>query len=168
MIYGERTLQADADNFGVMLTMAGALAQQTREFDLDKEEKLTRAEDYVNKALGILDTAPRPNPNVTDSQWEVAKNDYRSEAHGALALAAMAREELEDAIAEFRTAVEIGSTRNPNIELMLAKGLTDAGKHDEAITVLDSLLADAQVAPQIHKLAEQQRLYTLQEKEKQE
>ena len=44
LLYGERTLEADPKNYGAMTIMAAALAQKTREFDLDKEEKLARAE----------------------------------------------------------------------------------------------------------------------------
>ena len=58
--------------------MATAMAQRTREFDLDKEEKLGRATEYANKALEIVEVAPRPNAQVTDAIWEQAKGDFRA------------------------------------------------------------------------------------------
>jgi len=167
MVYGERTLEADPDNFDVMIMMATALAQRTREFDLDKEEKLSRATELANQSLTILETAPRPRADVTDAQWDGAKNEYRAEAHGALGFAAMAREETEQAIEEFRTAVNLSQAPNPNVQLMLARELSEVGNHGEAINVLDTMLADPQASPQVRQLAEQQRQYALQEQEKQ-
>src|SRR5580704_13581290 len=42
--YAERTLEADPKSYEARLLIAGELARGTREFDLDKEEKLARSE----------------------------------------------------------------------------------------------------------------------------
>lgn len=42
VIYAERTLESDPDNYVAMLMLASAIPQRTREFDLDREEKLAR------------------------------------------------------------------------------------------------------------------------------
>ena len=113
MVYGERTLEADPKNYAVMVIMSSTLAQKTREFDLDKEEKLSRAEKLANDALKILETAPRPRPEVTDQQWEEAKNEFRSQAYEGLGLVAAARKNNEKAIAEFKKALEVSGSPNP-------------------------------------------------------
>ncbi|HSW51065.1 MAG TPA: hypothetical protein VLH09_12865, partial [Bryobacteraceae bacterium] len=54
IVYAERTLEADKEHYQAMLLLAGAIAQRTREHDLDREEKLKAAEGYANKALELL------------------------------------------------------------------------------------------------------------------
>ncbi len=165
MIYGERTLEVDPNNYMVMLAMAGALAQRTREFDLDKEEKLKRSADYANTALKILETAPRPNPNITDEQWEAAKKDFRAQAFEALGIGAMVRKDFDQAVAQFKTAIDAGATPNPGTKLRLAAALNEKGNHDEAIAMIDEILADANLHPQIRSIAQNERLRATQLKE---
>src|ERR1022692_3054726 len=43
IVYGNRSLEADPKSFQAMLLVSGQLAQGTKEFDLDKDEKVTRA-----------------------------------------------------------------------------------------------------------------------------
>lgn len=165
MLYGERTLEADPNSYTVMLAMAAALAQRTREFDLDKEEKLKRTEDYAGKAMEVIETAPRPNPSITDQQWEEAKGDLRSQAHEALGMAAMVRKDYEKAVNEFKTAIDVGSTPNPVTEVRLGSALNLAARHDEAIAVLDKLMEDPQLDPQIRSFMQAERLKAVKAKE---
>jgi len=165
MIYGERTLEADPNNYVVMLAMANALAQRTREFDLDKEEKLKRAEDLANKALELLATAPRPNPQVTDEQWEQAKADFSSQAHEALGLVALVRKNYNVAVEEFKKAIDIAHTPNAATKVRYAAALNQQGNHDEAIVVLDDVLSDAQLHPTIRQIAQSERLRAVKLKE---
>jgi hypothetical protein len=70
VIYAERTLEADPKNFQAMLMLAGGIAQRTREHDLDREDKLARVDKLANQAMEIAKTSPKPNPQITDEQWE--------------------------------------------------------------------------------------------------
>jgi tetratricopeptide (TPR) repeat protein len=157
LIYGDRTLKIDPDNYAVMTMMATALAQRTREFDLDKEEKLKRATDYANKSMKVLETAPRPNPQVTDEAWAQAKKDFVSQAHEALALVAVARKDFDTAIAEFKTSVEMSPSPNPATKIRMANALNQAGKYDEALALTDQILADPQLNPQVRRFVDQER-----------
>jgi len=49
VFYGERLLEADPKNAFALVTLAGETARHTREYDLDKEEKLAKAEKYANR-----------------------------------------------------------------------------------------------------------------------
>src|SRR5262249_1439755 len=66
IIYGERTLEADPKHYPTMLILASTIAGRTREFDLDKEEKLARVEKLTKDADALLKTATKMNPNMTD------------------------------------------------------------------------------------------------------
>src|SRR4051794_38381599 len=99
-VYAERTLEADPQNFQAMLMLANGIAGRTREFDLDREEKLGRAEKYAKQAMDTLKTAQKPNPQITDEQWAAGKKDVESEAHVALGQIAMVRKKYDVASQE--------------------------------------------------------------------
>lgn len=165
MIYGERTLEVDPNNFAVMLMMATGLAQRTRKFDLDKEEKLKRATDLATRALALIEKAPRPNPQVSDQQWEMAKKDFQAQAYEALGLVELVREDYPKAIDWFKKSIDVGFSPNPATKLRLAAAYTGAGNYDEAIAAIDDILKDPQLHPQIRQIAESERMRALQLKE---
>ena len=157
MVYGERALEVDPDNIFVLLALANGLAQKTREFDLDKEEKLRRATELANHAIEVLKTAPRPNPRITDEQWEAAKNDFRAQAYEALGMVAMVRKDFAKAVEQFKKAIDVGTTPNAGTKVRLAAALTGAGNYNEAIVTLDDVLGDPQLNPVIRRIAEAER-----------
>jgi len=166
IVYAERTLEADPNHYQAMLMLAGAIAQRTREFDLDREEKLKVAEGYANKALEILKTAPRPNPGITDEQWAMAKKDFEAQAHEAFALAALARNQPDKAVEEFKLTLASASEPDPSTMVRLAAAYTKGNKFDEAISTLDKVLAMANLHPQVRNVAQAERQRAVQLKAK--
>ena len=162
--YCEQTLAADPGNYQAMLMMARNIAAHTKEFDLDREEKLARVEKYAKEAETTLQTAAKPNPSLTDDQWTAAKKDLISQSHEALAMAAMARKKYDVAITEFKTAVEGASTPDPATMVRLGAAYNLAGKHDDAVAVLDKVMAMNDVPPQIKQFAQAERVRALQAK----
>lgn len=155
VIYAERTLEADKDNYMAMLMLATGLAQRTREFDLDKEEKLARAEKYATTAIGLIKAAEKPNPQITDEQWLAVKKDSEAQAHEALGIAAMLRKKHDVAIQEFKAGLELSP--EPTMLVRLASAYNESGKPDEAIAALDKLNAVPDVHPQIKQIAQNER-----------
>jgi tetratricopeptide (TPR) repeat protein len=164
MIYAERTLEADPKNYASMLMLATGLAKRAREHDLDLEEKLTRSDKYAKSALETLKDAPKPNPQLTDEQWEAAKKDFNAQAHETFALAAMLRKKYDVAISEFKQAVDGAATPDPATMVRLAQVYNLAGKPDLAIPVLDKVMAGADVHPQIKQFAQDERKRAIQAK----
>ncbi len=163
-IYAERTLEADPKNYMAMLMLASGIAQRTREFDLDREEKLTRSEKYARDAQALIKTSPKPRPDITDEQWESAKKDFYAQAHESLALGAMVRKKYDVAIEEFKTAISISSTPDPATMVRLGAAYNLAGKHDDAIAVLDKVMTMADVHPQIKQFAQAEKVRAVQAK----
>jgi tetratricopeptide (TPR) repeat protein len=157
-IYCERTLEADPKNYAAMLMLASGIAQRTREHDLDKEDKLTRAEKFANDAVAAVKAAAKPRPDITDEQWEGARKDFLAQAHESLGIAAMVRKKYDVAVANFKTAIETGPTPDQATQVRLASALNFSSQFDEAITVLDKLLADANLNPTIRQFASQEKL----------
>jgi tetratricopeptide (TPR) repeat protein len=164
IVFAERALkEGDPKSYDAMLMLAETYAQRTREFDLDKEEKLGKVDKLANEALGVLKTAQKPNPNVTDEQWTGAVKEYTARAHQALGLAAMIRKKYDVAITELKQAVEIGGG-DPATQVRLASAYDADGKYDDALAILDKLLAQPDVHPTIKQFAQAERVRALQGK----
>jgi tetratricopeptide (TPR) repeat protein len=153
LIYGERVLEINPKNFQTTLMIGEILAQRTRENDLDKEEKLTRAEKLLKGTIDNLNTAQKPNPQLTDAQWEDGKKMLIAEAHNGLGLVALDRKKYDEAATEFRTAMDT-DPQEPTYAVRLASSLQSEGKNDEAIALCDKILAMPQLHPQIKAVTE--------------
>lgn len=162
MLYGERTLEADPKNYATMLIMASAIAQKTREHDLDKEEKLNRSEKLVKDAGEALKTATKPNPQITDEQWAGMKKDFDAQGHEAMGIVAMQRKKYDVAISEFKGAVEV--TNDPATMVRLAQVYNMAGKPDEAIAMSDKVMGMADISPAFKQFAQAEKARAVQAK----
>ncbi|MCC6343798.1 MAG: hypothetical protein IT166_16465 [Bryobacterales bacterium] len=160
MLYAERTLEADPKSYPTMLIMATGLAQRTREFDLDKEEKLAKAEKLANQAGELLKTAQKPNPAMTDEQWAAAKKDFEGQQHEALGLVALGRKKYDVAITEMKAAVDASGDAANMVRLGQVYNM--AGKPDEAIATLEKVMAMADVPQQIKQIAQAERARAVQ------
>jgi len=150
-IYAERILEVNPKSFQAQLMIGEMLASRTRENDLDKEEKLTKAEKSLNDAIANVNSAQKPNPQLTDEQWAEGKKYVVASAHNGLGMTALVRKKYDSAISEFKLAAE--TDPQPAYNVRLASAYESAGKHDEAIAVCDKVLADPQLHPQIKTVA---------------
>ena len=152
-IFNERALDSNAKSFQAMLALGEILAQRTRENDLDKEEKLTKADKYLNGTIEALKTAVKPNPQLPDAQWEEIKKFMTAQAHNDLGLVALTRKKYDVAITEFKVAYD--GDAQPAYQVRLASAYQSSGNNQEAIVICDKLLADPQLHPQIRQVAQQ-------------
>ncbi len=153
-IYNERALEVNPKSFQASLALGEMLAQRTRENDLDKEEKLAKADKYLNGTIEDLKTAQKPNPQLPDAQWEEAKKYLTARAHNGLGLVALDRKKYDVAITEFKTAAE-GDPQEPTFQVRLASAYQMSGNNTEAAAICDKLLADPNLHPQIRQAAQQ-------------
>ena len=152
--YAERALEVNPKYFQATLMLSELLAQNTRENDLDKEEKLGKAEKYAHDTIQLVKEAAKPNPQIPDQQWDDAKKDLTAEAHNALGLAALTRKKYDAATAEFKSAADGVAHAEPAYLVREASALNSGGKYDEAIAICDKIMADQQVHPQIRQVAQ--------------
>jgi tetratricopeptide (TPR) repeat protein len=150
-IYAERILEVNPKSFQAQLMIGELLAGRTRENDLDKEEKLTKAETNLTAAITNVNAASKPNPQLTDAQWDEGKKYVVAQAHNGLGMVALVRKKYDVAITEFKTAAD--TDPQPAYMVRLASAYESAGKHDEAIAMVDKVLADPQLHPQIKQVA---------------
>ena len=165
-VYFERALEVNPKSITALSSLAKLTAEGTREFDLDKEEKLTKADGYAKKTLEIAPTVPKPNANMTDEQWEAQKKDTMAQAHEALAAALMVRKKHDAAIAEYKLALETGSQPDPATMVRLGIAYNTAGKFDDSIAMLDKVIAIPDVHPQIKQVAANEKVKAVMNKKK--
>jgi len=153
-LYAERALAADPKNFQASLMLSEMIAQHTRENDLDREDKLAKADKYGNDAIATLNAATKPNPQLTDQQWEEAKKDLIARAHDALGMSALVRKKYDVAINEFKAAVTDAAHPEPAFEVRLASAYSAAGKYDDAIATAEKVMGQADTPTQIKQVAQ--------------
>jgi tetratricopeptide (TPR) repeat protein len=141
LLYGERTLEANPDNVGTMLALANAIPMRTREFDLDRDEKLAKAEDFAKRALTLVPNLEKPNPDLLDDQWLMAKKDFMSSAYESLGLVSMKRKAFDSAEEHFRKGLEMSPQQTAAGFFYLGQALNSQGKNEEAISALDQAIA---------------------------
>jgi tetratricopeptide (TPR) repeat protein len=154
VFYGERLLEADPKNAFALVTLAGETARHVREFDLDKEEKLTKADKYATAALEAAKTMPKPRPDIPDQQWDSARKDMQAQAYEALGQTALMRKKFDDSIADYKKALEVQSTPDPATWVRLGQAYEDSGKLDEATEAFDKAINTPNVNPQVKSVAE--------------
>jgi tetratricopeptide (TPR) repeat protein len=155
-VYAERTIEADPQNFQAMLMLAAGIAQHTREFDLDREEKLAKATKYAEQAMATIPNAPKP-AQFTDEQWAGVKKDSTADAHAALGQCAVVRKKYDVAVQEYKTAVDSAATPEPANIVRLANAYNLNKQPDAAIATLDRLKTMTDVSAAITAAATNER-----------
>jgi uncharacterized protein HemY len=153
IVYGNRALEADPKNFQSMLLVSRQLAQGTKEFDLDKDDKEKRATKLANDAIATIAAAAKPNPNLSDEQWTSIKKDLTADAHETLGVIAIVDKKYDAAITEFKTAIDGAAKAEPATMLRLSGTYDDAKQYDQAIAMADRVLAMPDAPANLKKIA---------------
>jgi tetratricopeptide (TPR) repeat protein len=154
VFYAERLLDADPKSAAALVTLASETARHTREFDLDKEDKLTKVDKWAKAAIDVAPTAPKPNANIPDAQWDSAKKDMQAQAYVAMGMAASLRKKYDDSIADYKQALAVGSVQDPANWVRLGQSCLDANKLDEASDAFDKALSASNASPQVKSIAQ--------------
>jgi tetratricopeptide (TPR) repeat protein len=158
IVYGNRALEADPKNFQAMLLISGQLAQMTKEFDLDKDEKLKRAAKLANEAIPFINVAPKPNPQIPDEEWAGFKKDTVSQAHETLGIVASIDKKWDTAIVEFKSAVDGAASPQPTAMVRLATAYNNVKKYDEASAAADKAIATPGIPDNVKKFAQEEKV----------
>ncbi len=151
IVYGEQALTVDPNAYTTDTLLANIYANTTRDTDLDKEEKLKKAEKYAHDAIASVTAASKPNPQVSDAEWENVKKSEQSQAYQALGTAALVRKKYDDAMANFQKGVDLNP--DPIIMIRAGRALLSAKKYDEAIVWFDKAAAAPGGTEQIKSIA---------------
>ena len=141
LLYGESTLEINPNIIDTLLSLGYAIPARTGQFDLDKEEKLAKAEDFAKRALLVIPTLENTNEDVTPEAWLVAKKNYMSQAHDSRGLVAMQRKDYAAAEGSFRQSLQVASEQGATTFYHLARTLRELDKNDEAMEMIDKAIA---------------------------
>jgi len=155
LVYGDRALQVDPKSYTAMLAMASATVQNTKEFDLDKDEKLAKVQKYANGAIEELKNAQSPNPQITAPQWDQEKKQLTAEAYADLGAVGILQKKYDVAINNYKSAADLYP--NPVILVRMANAYNEAKQPDNAIAAADKVLAQADAPPQVKQFAQQEK-----------
>ncbi len=162
LVFGEQALEADPKNFDADNVLANVLAATTRDTDLDKDQKIVKADKYAHDSLDVLETGGKPPlyGNVSDEQWGKIKSLAQASAYQALGNLSLLKKNTDEAVAFF----EKGLAANPDPVLMIRVGraLLTAKKPDEAITWFDKAINSADATQQIKGIAENDKARAMQ------
>jgi tetratricopeptide (TPR) repeat protein len=148
-VTNERVLEINPKNPQAAMQLGEAISQHVGENDLDRDERLAKAEKAFNQALANIDN--KPSAGMPDAQWAENKKYMQAQVENDLGLVAMKRKTYDAAVADFKLAVDGDPQAAYSVRLALA--YQKEGKNDEALAICDKLLADPQLHPAIKKVA---------------
>jgi tetratricopeptide (TPR) repeat protein len=151
--YADRALKDDPKDATAQLAIASATVENTKEYDLDKDQKLAKVEKNANAAIESLKTEASPNPQLPADQWEQMKKAMTAEAYADLGQAALLQKKYDVAIQHYKTAAD--QDPEPAILIRLASAYNQAKQPDNASATCDRILAAPNLTPQIKQLAQQ-------------
>jgi tetratricopeptide (TPR) repeat protein len=161
--YGERAIQADPQNVGILVLLAQDIAQHTHDTDLDKDQSIKKVTDYANKALDLLkNPATQPPPGLPAEQWPEMKKEDTGQAYDALGQAAGLQKNYTQEIANYKTS--LGIYASPVTMARLSKAYVDNKQYDDAITEANQVMAMNNVPPQVKEFAQVQRALAMKAK----
>ena len=152
--YAQRLLEADPKNADALVTLASETARHTREFDLDKDEKLAKVDKWAKDGIEAAKTTPKPQATMTDQQLETMRKDFQAQGYEALGMAATVSKKYDDAIADFKQAIAIAGTPDAATWVRLGQTYEDARKWDEATDAFDKAVNFPNVTAQVKNIAQ--------------
>lgn len=154
IFYADRLLKADPKNAFALVTLASQTAAHTREFDLDKDQKLANVDKWAKEGIEDAKTMPKPRPDYPDAQWELARKDLQAQAYEAMGMAATLQKKYDDAISDYKQSLSLGSTQDPATLVRLGQAYEDAGKLDDANDAFDKALNSPSASAQVKSIAQ--------------
>src|SRR5262249_6260532 len=137
-IFAERLLEANPKNFQGQMMVGEIIVKGTCEHDLDRQEKLTKADMYFNDAIAAVKASTKPNPQITHEQWAEIQKQVQAEAHNGIGMDELTRRKDDVAIAEFKSAKEL-NPKEYTYQVRLASAYQLSGKNDEAAVIADKV-----------------------------
>jgi tetratricopeptide (TPR) repeat protein len=139
-IYAEQALTLNPKNLQANMLVGEILVQTTAPLALNRDEEYAKAQKCLTAAQDELATTVKPNPKMTDADWDGFKKETSARLHNDVGMLASARKNWDVAITEFKAAIAEGD--QPAYQARLASTYQQAGKNAEAIEICNKLLAD--------------------------
>ena len=141
-VYGDRLLEVNPEHGLVLVDLGYVIAGQASRDDLNKSERLAKAEGFAKRALRIIPTMPKPNPQVTDEFWLSERKTMMAQIHETLGIVAYLRDDYTGAEESFRKSLATAPQPRGTAYVRLGQALLAQGKLDEAAEASDKAMQD--------------------------
>ena len=151
-------LALDGDDPELLVTVAGELAEKTRDTDLDKDQRLDEAMKMAQKALQTVDTDVAIPANTPQEQIDAYKGQLRSFAYSIIGTLEFKKDNFAGAETDLRKSIDAyPSQPDPVVVLRLAISLDRQSKYPEALKEANRAVELTQDGTGAGKLARQER-----------
>ncbi|MEO8099081.1 MAG: tetratricopeptide repeat protein [Acidobacteriota bacterium] len=154
--YYEKAIQADPTSDYAMIMLGAEIANGTKEYDLDKADKLTRATKLANDGLALIEKRTKA-PQEPQADFDASKKDDKARAQMTLGLIALAGQKYEEAGTKFLLAVETAQNADASNLLRAGMAFNQGKKWDDANKALDRFIATPGMPDQYKKMAEEEK-----------
>jgi tetratricopeptide (TPR) repeat protein len=147
-VFAGRVLEINPKAYTMQLLIAEAITPNIKDHDLNRADEIAKVTKLFNDSIENAKVAAKPNPQLSDADWENAKKFTIAEAHNGLGMVATLEKKNGDAIKEFQLAVD-GDPDQDAFATRLANAYLTDGKKTEALAICDKLLAKPTLDPRI-------------------
>lgn len=140
--YGEKAIELTPNDVSTLALLAQTLPRSVHGNTPDADKILGKAEHYSKQAIEITPTLPKP-AELTDEQFEKAKNQTLAMAHGGLGLVLVQRGKYPEAISELEMSLKIDPSPDPVNYYLLGLANKNASHFDDAVAAFNKCAAIA-------------------------
>lgn len=155
---GRKALAIDGDDPEALVTVAGELAEKTRDTDLDKDQRLDEAMKMAQKAVQTVDTDVAIPQGTPQDQVDTYKSQLRSFAFSIIGTLEFKKDNFADAETDLRKSIDAyPAGPDPVVVLRLAISLDRQNKYADALKEANRAVDMTQETTSAGKLARQER-----------
>ena len=138
--YGEKEIELTPNDVSTLALLGQTLPRSIHGNPPDAAQTLTKAEKYSKQAIEITPTLPKP-AELSDDQFEKAKNQTLAMAHSGLGLIFVRRGKYAEAIPELEQSIKIDVTPDPVNYYLLGLANKSTSHFDDAVTAFNKCAA---------------------------
>jgi tetratricopeptide (TPR) repeat protein len=153
--WAELVIANQPNDIVARVTVAETTAQHMRENDLDKADNVKKVNELAHKALDLMAAGGTPPAGIPEDKWPDFKKELGARAWSAIAVAATADKRYPDAIAAYKSALEIYPSSI--VTARLSRSYLENKQYDDCIATADKAMAMPDATPQVKNFAQQQK-----------
>jgi tetratricopeptide (TPR) repeat protein len=155
---GRKSLAIDPTDPVPNVMVALALAQSTRDTDLDKDDRLNEATKDAQRAIDNIDSGMAIPPNTPPEKIQSARNSILTMAYETEGTVAMNKKDYPAAETAFRKGLAVNPAQPDGVlYLRLAIALDNQKKYPEALEATDNAIKYNQAGTEAQNLATQEK-----------
>ena len=130
---GDKQLELTPNDPQTLAIVGSTLPRAMNASTPEPQKRLDKAEQYCKKSLDLLPTLAKPE-NLTDEQFQLAKNQISSMAYSGLGVVAFRRGKYADAIPNFEQSLKLDPQPDPVNFYLLGIANEKTSHFDDAVT----------------------------------